>query len=162
MEKSWTIPFMEFQPVDPLKKHWSSSTGKGALYTLEGDFFGSPFRRRMTLICLEAGGLILHSPILLSPEDRARILTPLGEVIGLIAPNSLHCDDTPAYSKLYPNARVVVPSSQRSKLAKLGRVDQSLDEPLSDSWKSELSVISIGGLRDFFKRAFFCIHLREA
>lgn len=135
--------------------HWKSGDSQAALCTLEADYFGSPFRRRMTLVRLSSGGVLLHSPILLSEADRKKCIDSMGEVIGIIAPNSFHCDDTPAYAEIYPRAQVVVPASRVKDLSKKGRVDQTLSEELPSTWAQELQKLCLQGMRKFFEEAIF-------
>ena len=83
-------------------------------------FSGVKLRARCTVIRLEDGSLLLHSPAPLTPQ-LADELRALGPVRWLMVPNRFHHLATPAAAKFYPDAKVVGPSSvlEKNKSLKL-------------------------------------------
>ena len=69
----------------------------------ETEVIGFRYPTRMAVIRLASGDLVIWSPIALSPELRAE-LAELGEVVHLIAPNSLHHLFLGEWREAYPKA----------------------------------------------------------
>jgi hypothetical protein len=129
-------------PYEPLR-----DLGHG-LFTMDGRWRRSPFRRRMTVIRRSDGELAIHSAIRLEDPDYARILDPLGRVGLILVPNSLHGDEARFYAERYPGAKVLVPEPVRSKCAaKLSRVDGTIGEDWPAAWTSELRALQVEGTR---------------
>ncbi len=76
------------------------------LYCIDGDWENTTFRRRMTVIRLKSGGVVVHSAIRLKEEDYVWI-DRLGPVECIIVPNTLHTSEYPYYATRYPKARVL-------------------------------------------------------
>lgn len=77
-------------------------------------------RARTTVIRLDDGGLLIHSPA--PPTDAlTEQLRALGPVRWLLVPNCFHHLGTPAAASRFPDARVVGPASalQRNKALKI-------------------------------------------
>src|SRR4051812_42123121 len=84
------------------------------LYCLDGEWFDTPLRRRMTIMRLKSKGLVIHNAIRLKDEDYAK-LDALGQVEVIIAPNAFHGSDSHFYKKHYPLAKLFVsPAAARS------------------------------------------------
>lgn len=66
------------------------------LYCRTGEWYGSPFRRRMTVARLADGKLWVHNPFELEKAD-IEALRKLGEVAFVISPNTLHDSDLAAF-----------------------------------------------------------------
>jgi pimeloyl-ACP methyl ester carboxylesterase len=129
-------------PYDSLVDHGSG------LYTLDGAWRKSPFRRRMTVIRREDGEFAIHSAIRLRDDDYSRILDPLGRVGLIVVPSSLHGDEARFYAERYPQAKVLVPEPVKEKCAaKLPRVDGTVVEDWPDSWKDVLVPLQIEGTK---------------
>jgi hypothetical protein len=64
---------------------------------------GAEFGARMTIIRLGSGGLLVHSPITLSPALQAQIAA-LGPVEAVVAPNSMHHMYLPGFVQCFPMA----------------------------------------------------------
>jgi hypothetical protein len=73
-------------------------------------FSGARLRARTTVVRLEDGGLLLHTPAPPS-EGLARQLRALGPVRWLVVPNCFHHLGTPAAAACFPEARVAGPAS---------------------------------------------------
>lgn len=81
-------------------------------------FSGVRLRARTTVVRLDDGGLLLHSPA--PPTDAmADELRALGPVRWLVIPNGFHHLGTPAAAARFPDARVVGPASAARKNAAL-------------------------------------------
>src|SRR4051812_25680633 len=89
-------------PILPYKPIQEVATD---LYCMDGDW--STFKRRMTLMRLKAGDLLVHSAIRLKEEDYSWI-DRLGEVKYVIVPNRFHCSEAHHYLKKYPGAKLLV------------------------------------------------------
>lgn len=83
-------------------------------------FSGIRQRARTTVVRLEDGSLLLHSPAPLT-DALAEQLRALGPVRWLVVPNCFHHLGTPAAAALFPEAVVVGPASalRRNKALKL-------------------------------------------
>lgn len=85
----------------------------------------------MAVVEIPGGGLVLHSPVRMTPERRAAI-DALGAVTHLYAPNALHHLWIGPWAEAYPSAVVHAPRSLRSKRPDL-RIDRHHnDEPPGD------------------------------
>jgi hypothetical protein len=80
-------------------------------------FGGVRLRARTTVVRLDDGGLLLHTPA----DAFAEQLRALGPVRWLVVPNCFHHLGTPAAAARFPEARVVGPASalQRNNALKL-------------------------------------------
>jgi hypothetical protein len=81
-------------------------------------FSGVRMRARTTVLRLDDGGLLLHSP---APptETLAHALRALGPVRLLVVPNCFHHLGTPAAAAHFPEAQVVAPASALTRNAAL-------------------------------------------
>lgn len=83
---------------------------------------GMPLTATMTLVRLADGGLLLHSPLALTPERRAAV-DALGPLAHLYAPNLFHHLWLGDWAAAYPHARVHAPAGLTKKRPDL-RVDR--------------------------------------
>jgi hypothetical protein len=81
-----------------------------------GDF---PYRTRMAVVKLAAGGAWLWSPVTFSTELAFEIETKAGPVTHIVAPNKLHHLNLKDWSEYYPKSKVYAPPGlkQRSVVA---------------------------------------------
>src|SRR6185295_13783005 len=123
----------DIQPYEAAPRQFAEN-----VYLWDGDWYGIPFRRRMTIIRLETGGLFVHSAIRLREADYGK-LDELGPVQVIVAPNVFHADDAPVYRLRYPKAKLYVPSAIAKKLAKkhLCPVDGTLP-CTNEPWNREI------------------------
>ena len=77
-------------------------------------FSGVRLRARTTVVRLDDGGLLIHSP---APPTAAGVaeLRALGPVRWLVVPNAFHHLGAPAAAAAFPDARIVGPASVRAK-----------------------------------------------
>jgi len=106
-------------------------------------FLGLHLGTRMTVIRLEGGGLLLHSPIAMSPELKSEI-DRLGLVTHIVCPNLFHHLYAGDAKKAWPEALMFGPEKLHRKRRDLsfdGVFGQSTPHP---DW-SGLRLVSIGG-----------------
>ncbi len=82
-----------------------------------------PLPRKMTVLRLDNGDLVIHSAIALD-DARMAELEKLGTPAWLVVPHPLHTMDTAFFKSRYPSLRVIAPDDAR---AKLGAVQVDLD-----------------------------------
>jgi hypothetical protein len=92
------------------------------LWTVEAAVPNLPLRRRMTLVRLGDGSVVVHSAVCLA-EALQREIDAWGTVRFVFVPNGWHRLDARAYAERYPDARVVCPDGARKLVAKKVRVD---------------------------------------
>jgi hypothetical protein len=78
------------------------------LWTVEGEVPRMPIRRRMTVIRLADGRLVIHSAMALHEEDMAAI-EAWGPPSILIVPSDYHRMDAPRFKERYPDLQVFCP-----------------------------------------------------
>jgi len=107
---------------------------------------------RMTVVQLESGALLLHSPIPIDAELAAE-LAQLGPVEYLVAPNSLHHLHLGSALERYPRAKLYVPRALAAKRGDLKLADLGLLEQLP--WQEELAALHIEGAPKLDEFVFF-------
>jgi hypothetical protein len=130
------------------------------LWTSDGEWYSSPFRRRMTIMALSSGEILVHNPFILSIADLTQ-LKSLGPVVGIIMPNAFHGDETPWMADQFPDARVFVPLAASQKMRKKSRVDGSLELDWPTDWKKDVDCISVNGLRFAHESVFLHVETRS-
>lgn len=116
-------------------------------------FFGVPFGTRMTVVRLDDGSLLLHSPIRISPGLQGRI-EQLGAVRHIVSPNKLHhlfLDDAMA---AFPGATLHVPPGLVEKRPGLSSGLELGDAP-PQAWAGELEQLVIRGSSRMQEVVFF-------
>jgi hypothetical protein len=113
--------------------------------TVRGVWFGGvQLRAHSTVVRLEDGGLLIHSPAPPTPELREE-LQALGPVRWLCVPNCFHHLGTPAAAQAFPDARVVGPRSALERNAAL-RLDVELDGAGLGKHLPELEALPLSGV----------------
>lgn len=95
------------------------------LWEVEGAVPGMPMKRRMTLVRLGDGSVVVHNGICLD-EAAQREIDAWGTVRFVIVPNGWHRTDAAAYAARYPDAKVLCPDPARKLVSKRVRVDGDL------------------------------------
>lgn len=95
------------------------------LWEVEGSVPGMPLKRRMTVVRLGDGSLVVHNAICLE-EQAQRELDAWGPVRFVIVPNGWHRMDAPAYAARYPDAKLLCADPARKAVSKRVRVDGNL------------------------------------
>lgn len=113
--RPWTVD--RHDPIEKLAEN---------LWEVEGDIPGMGLRRRMTVVKLADGRLVVHNAIALE-EGAQKQLEAWGEPAVLIVPNGFHRLDAHAYKVRYPKLRVVSPPTVRAKVEEMVAVDETYD-----------------------------------
>ncbi|MBN8609800.1 MAG: hypothetical protein J0L92_04420 [Deltaproteobacteria bacterium] len=82
------------------------------------------FPRRMTVVRLRDGGLVIFSAIALEDHEM-RWLESWGRPAFLVVPNALHRIDAKAWKDRYPTLRVIAPAGARGKVEEVVHVDDT-------------------------------------
>lgn len=116
-------------------------------------FFGIPFGARMTVVRLDDGSLLLHSPIHISPGLRSE-LGLLGPVRHIVSPNKLHYRFLDAAIATYPDAKLYVPPGLVEKRPELSSGVPLTDE-IPDSWAGVMEQLVVRGSNAMQEVVFF-------
>ncbi|MBX3020278.1 MAG: DUF4336 domain-containing protein [Bdellovibrionales bacterium] len=102
--------------------------------------------RRMTVVVLRDGGVVVHNPIRLH-EDELEWLSGLGQVRHIVAPNIFHCSDLLWMARHYPEAQLYAPLAKLTSLQEQGYniLDVNREFPLELA--SELECVPMHGTR---------------
>ena len=119
----------------------------------ETEVIGFRYPTRMAVIRLASGDLVIWSPIALSPELRAE-LAELGEVVHLIAPNSLHHLFLGEWREAYPKASLYAAPGLKLRRADL-QFDAELGDTPSPAWATALDQVLVRGNRITTEVVFF-------
>ncbi len=95
------------------------------LWAVEGSVPNLPMKRRMTLVRLSDGSVVVHNGISLA-EPAQSAIDAWGAVRFIVVPNGWHRLDAGAYAARYPDARVVCPDPAQKRVQKAVRVDGNL------------------------------------
>jgi hypothetical protein len=133
-----------YQPLNKLAE---------GLWIQDGEWYGTAFRRRMTVLGLKDGGILIHNPFELKEDDAVR-LEGLGRIAGIIMPNAFHGDDLAWMAKRFSKARVFIPGKLKLKLEKVHRVDGLLEKDWPNDWSHDVACISIEGMRILHESVF--------
>jgi hypothetical protein len=106
---------------------------------------GTRLTATMTVLALGKGGLLVHSPLPLTPERRAAV-DALGRVTQLYAPNTFHHLWLGDWSQAFPDAQVHAPAALRKKRPDL-RINRSHDEGDAFDFGGAIAEIPIRGFR---------------
>ncbi len=106
-------------------------------------FLGFRVGTQMTILKLSGGGLLLHSPIAITPELRAQI-DALGPVQHIVCPNLFHHLHAGGARELWPQALLHGPAALQAKRSDL-HFDAVFSEQLHPDWAQDLVAITIEG-----------------
>lgn len=106
---------------------------------------GTRLTSTMTIVRLNDGTLLVHSPIDLTPERRHAVEV-LGEVRHLYAPNLFHHLRLHAWSEAFPSARVHAPAGLEKKCPDL-RIDRVHDASREAAFAGSITELAIEGFR---------------
>jgi len=107
-------------------------------------FSGVRLRARTSVIRLDDGRLLVHSPTPPS-DDWVKQLAELGEVSWLVVPNCFHHLGTPAAAAAFPDAKIVAPESAAARNPEL-RIDVEIREPKFAEAVPELELFHLEGV----------------
>jgi hypothetical protein len=107
-------------------------------------FSGVRLRARTSVIRLDDGRLLVHSPA--PPSDGlVQQLADLGEVSWLVVPNCFHHLGTPAAAAAFPDAKVLGPQSAAAKNPGL-RIHMDIRDPRLSAAVPELALFPLEGV----------------
>lgn len=116
-------------------------------------FFGIPFGTRMTVVRLDDGSLLLHSPIHISPSLRSE-LDLLGSVKHIVSPNKLHYLFLDTAIATYPDATLYVPLELAKKRPEFSYGTLLTDE-IPDAWAGVMEQLIVRGSNSMQEVVFF-------
>ncbi|MGF1724781.1 DUF4336 domain-containing protein [Photobacterium nomapromontoriensis] len=114
---------------------------------------GIPVGARMTVIKLENGKLLIHSPIQLTAQLQLE-LTTLGTVYAVVTPNMNHHLFLSEWWLAYPNALFFAPPGLENKRTDLV-FDNALSAKCPDLWRHQLYQTLLRG-SDKMEEVIFC------
>jgi hypothetical protein len=106
---------------------------------------GMQLTATMTVLRLDDGGLLLHSPLPLTAPRRSAV-TELGQVKHLYAPNTFHHSWLGEWAREFPTALVHAPRYLASKRPDL-RIDRFHDEDRTQAFGELVDEVPIDGFR---------------
>lgn len=86
------------------------------LWVVDGPLPGMPLDRRMTIVRLSDGRLVIHNAIA-ADDATMSALEALGEMAFLVVPNSFHRIDAFAFKQRYPNIAVIAAPNALAKVS---------------------------------------------
>jgi hypothetical protein len=134
MKREWPWKVFEHGPIERLEEN---------LWEVAGEVPVMPMNRRMSIVKLADGSLVVHNAICLTEEEQKQI-DEWGPVRFIIVPSGFHRIDAPRYASRYPGAKVVCPAPAKAKVESRVRVDGDLSLIPSDPG---LTVETIAGNR---------------
>lgn len=114
---------------------------------------GFHYPTRMAVIRLSGGGLLVWSPVALSPAMR-KAVDALGPVRWLVAPNSLHHLFLAEWRAAYPQAQVHAAPGLAERRRDLA-IDAELGEAPPADWAADLDLVPVLGNRITTEVVFF-------
>ena len=129
-----------------MQQHVLSEIVDGRIWASERPvwFSGVRLRARTSVIRLDDGRLLVHSPA--PPSDGlVKQMADLGEVSWLVVPNCFHHLGTPAAAAAFPDAKILGPRSAAAKNPNL-RIDVDIHEPEFTEAVSEFALFPLDGV----------------
>jgi hypothetical protein len=120
-------------------------------------FAGTWFTHVMTVVRLDSGDLLLHSPCRMS-HDLMYDISRTGRVAHVVAPNWFHDLYLGEYRSLFPDATFWAPAlllRQRRSI-----IDRVIDETVRPPWFGEMPHLTLQGLLTFDESIFFHVSTR--
>ncbi len=117
-----TAPFKEWTVLP----HGKLTRNNERIVTVVGDLKMPLLElpRRMTVVRLKSGDLVVFSAIALREPDMAELET-IGRPAFLVVPSLRHRLDAPGYARRYPQMTVVAPRAGVEKIGEVVRIDTS-------------------------------------
>ncbi len=106
---------------------------------------GTELTSTMSVLKLGDGGVLVYSPVELTPARRAAV-EAIGEVRHLYAPNTFHHQWLGGWATAYPTARVHAPRALRSKRPEL-RIDRYHDSEPEPAFAGVVDEVHVDGCR---------------
>lgn len=132
-ERPWTV--LKHGPLEKLEEN---------LWSVEGRSTAGALRRRMALVRLDDGRIVVHSAMALE-ESAMKEIEAWGTIAFVVVPNGYHRLDAPAYKKRYPQAEFLCPAFWQARVAEVVPVDGTLERLPKDGVLSWSEVPGTGG-----------------
>jgi hypothetical protein len=116
-------------------------------------YFGIALHARMTVIRLDDGTVLLHSPCAIDDEMRCA-LSELGEVAYIVAPGTFHYLHVASAQAAFPAAETYICPGIERKCPDL-RFDWLLGDKAPAAWGGQLDQVLVRGNRWIWEVAFF-------
>ena len=97
------------------------------LWRVQASMKSPALERVMTIVKLSDGSLLIYSAIMLD-EPAMKQLDSFGAVKVIVVPNGWHRIDAPAFKARYPEARLLTPKKAQERVAKVVKVDGTLED----------------------------------
>lgn len=101
------------------------------LWSVVGSLSKMPLPRRMVVVRLPDGRLLIHSAVALDDTAMAQ-LEAWGSPAILVVPNRFHREDAAAFKRRYPSLRVLCPAVATAQVSSVVAVDGPIDELSSE------------------------------
>ncbi|MFO0629861.1 MAG: hypothetical protein U0325_30105 [Polyangiales bacterium] len=144
--RPWTV--LEHGPLEKLTEN---------VWTVDGALPNMALRRRMTLVRLRDGALLVHNAIALS-EGLMADIERWGEPAHVVVPNGFHRMDAHAWKSRYPRSRVWCPSPACKKVDEMVATDGGYELLPT---REELAVEYLEGCRAAFAEGVFLARARD-
>lgn len=116
-------------------------------------YAGARFMGRMTVVKLDDGDLVIHSPGPMDAENRG-VIEALGPVRFIVAPGTYHYFYVADCQRAFPDARTFIAPGLEQKRPEL-RYDAILGDLAEPEWKSEIDQVVVRGTRFISEVALF-------
>ena len=117
-------------------------------------FFGAWLPHRMTVIRLEDGTVLVHSPTRCSPETK-HALKDLGPVSHIVAPNGMHDLFLNEWAVEFPKAPIWIPPRAEKYFSHVPRAEPLPDNAHDAPWERELTYVPIKGMARLHECVFY-------
>ena len=118
-------------------------------------YAGTRFNSRMTVIRLQSGGLMLHSPSEIDASTKAEI-EALGKVEFIVAPGSYHYFHVASAQAAFPGAETFICPGIEAKRPEL-HFDGILGDRPDPRWEGDFEQVLVRGNRFIWEVAFYHI-----
>ena len=118
-------------------------------------YAGTTFNSRMTVIRLQSGGLMLHSPSEIDKSTKAEIKA-LGKVEFIVAPGSYHYFHVASAQAAFPEAETFICPGIEAKRPDI-KYDGILGDRPDPRWKEDFEQVLVRGNRFIWEVTFYHI-----
>jgi len=108
---------------------------------------------RMTVIRLNDGRILIHSPVPIEPDLRSAVQN-LGQVGALIAPNLFHHQFISEWRSAFPEAKAFCVPGLVAKRSDF-KFDGVLEDETPPEWRGQIDQLLIGGIPEYGEMIFF-------
>lgn len=120
--------------AEALQPYGSLRTLAKDVHVIDGEWYGVPFGRRMTVLGLSGGRVLVHNAFRLREEDLAAV-TALGRIAYIVVPNRFHNSEPDQMKLRFPEARLLASPEPENRLP----AGLQADGVLPADWPAELA-----------------------